>query len=137
MKVLVTGGAGFIGSAVCRHLVAEGDAVVNVDVMAYAATRGSTAALEGHAGYSFEQADITDAAAMTRVFAAHDPDAVLHLAAESHVDFHGVLWICDQFAGGAHVSLAQLRAGLTAIAAHPRCRLPTAEVEQRLNRYGA
>lgn len=65
-------------------------------------------------------------------------DGVLRaLAAESQVDFHGVLWICDQFEDGAQVSLAQLHAGLTAIAAHPRCRLPTAEVEQRLNRYGA
>ena len=86
MKVLVTGGAGFIGSAVCRHLVAEGDAVVNLDKLTYAATRGSTAALEGQPRYSFEQADICDAGAVERVFAAHAPDAVLHLAAESHVD---------------------------------------------------
>ena len=86
MKVLVTGGAGFIGSAVCRHLVAEGDAVVNLDKLTYAATRGSTASLDGCSDYRFEQADICDAGAVERVFAAHAPDAVLHLAAESHVD---------------------------------------------------
>ncbi|MBJ7483574.1 dTDP-glucose 4,6-dehydratase [Brevundimonas sp.] len=86
MKVLVTGGSGFIGSAVCRHLVAEGDSVVNLDVMTYAATKGSTASLEGSAQYAFAQVDITDAKAVADVFATHRPDAVMHLAAESHVD---------------------------------------------------
>ena len=57
------------------------------------------------------------------------------LAAECHVDFHGVLWICDQFEAGAHVPLARLHAGLTALSTHPRCRLPAAEVRHRLERY--
>jgi hypothetical protein len=57
------------------------------------------------------------------------------LAAETHMTFHGVLWICDQFEAGAHVSLAKLHAGLTALSSHPRCRLPVAEVRVRLDRY--
>src|SRR5438067_2298659 len=86
MRVLVTGGAGFIGSAACRRLVAEGHAVANVDKLTYAANPKSLAALAGDPRYRFERDDICDAAAMTRIFADHEPDAVLHLAAESHVD---------------------------------------------------
>jgi len=86
MRVLVTGGAGFIGSAACRRLVAEGHAVANIDKLTYAANPKSLAALAGDPRYRFERDDICDAAAMTRIFAAHEPDAVLHLAAESHVD---------------------------------------------------
>jgi dTDP-glucose 4,6-dehydratase len=86
MKVLVTGGSGFIGSAVVRRLIAEGEAVVNVDALTYAAVPGALAAVEGHAAYTFERADIADAAALERIFARHRPDRVLHLAAESHVD---------------------------------------------------
>ncbi len=86
MKVLVTGGAGFIGSAVVRHLLGRGDAVVNVDCLTYA---GNLATLEneaGHPAYAFEQVNICDAAGIRRVFEQHQPDAVMHLAAESHVD---------------------------------------------------
>src|SRR3954466_341626 len=87
MKVLVTGGAGFIGSALCRLLIAETDAeIVNLDKLTYAASPQAVAVLAGHPRYQFEKADICDAAALDRVFAAHQPDAVLHLAAESHVD---------------------------------------------------
>lgn len=57
------------------------------------------------------------------------------LAAECHVAFHGVLWICDQLETGSHVPLPRLHAGLTALSSHPRCRLPAAEVRQRLGRY--
>jgi dTDP-glucose 4,6-dehydratase len=86
MKILVTGGAGFIGSTVCRMLVAEGHAVVNVDALTYAACLESLTPVEKSPLYAFEHADICNAARMTAVFTAHQPDAVLHLAAESHVD---------------------------------------------------
>src|SRR5207244_1329056 len=86
MRVLVTGGAGFIGSAACRRLVADGHAVVNVDKLTYAANPKSLTALAGNPCYAFEREDICDPAAMKRTFAEHQPDAVLHLAAESHVD---------------------------------------------------
>ena len=83
--VLVTGGAGFIGSAVVRRL-AGARAVVNLDALTYAADLDAVAAAEGAPGYAFLRADIRDAETVRAVFAAHDPDAVLHLAAESHVD---------------------------------------------------
>ena len=86
MKILVTGGAGFIGSAVVRRAVADGLSVVNVDKLTYAANLENVAGVASSPLYAFEQADIADAAAMARIFAAHDPDAVMHLAAESHVD---------------------------------------------------
>ena len=87
MKVLVTGGAGFIGSAVIRHILSQtGDSVVNVDKLTYAGNLESLAAVSGSERYRFEQVDICDQAALERVFAAHRPDAVMHLAAESHVD---------------------------------------------------
>ena len=86
MKLLVTGGAGFIGSAVVRLAVARGHAVVNVDALTYAACLDNVASVAGAPGYRFEHADIRDRAAMDRIFAEHRPDAVLHLAAESHVD---------------------------------------------------
>lgn len=86
MKILVTGGAGFIGSAVVRQAIAEGHEVVNVDALTYAACLENVASVADAAGYAFEQADIRDRAALDGVFAKHSPDAVMHLAAESHVD---------------------------------------------------
>jgi dTDP-glucose 4,6-dehydratase len=86
VKILVTGGAGFIGSAVVRAAVARGHHVVNLDALTYAASLDSLAPVAGSNHYSFEQADIRDREALDRVFAAHAPDAVMHLAAESHVD---------------------------------------------------
>lgn len=86
MKLLVTGGAGFIGSAVVRQAVARGDQVVNLDALTYAACLENVAEVADSPNYSFEQADIRDRAALDRVFAKHQPDAVMHLAAESHVD---------------------------------------------------
>jgi dTDP-glucose 4,6-dehydratase len=87
MKVLVTGGAGFIGSAVCRLFVAELQAtVLNVDKLTYAANLTSLRPIENHPNYRFEKADICDRTAMTQLVAEFMPDAVLHLAAESHVD---------------------------------------------------
>lgn len=86
MKILVTGGAGFIGSAVVRHAIAQGHAVVNLDVLTYAACLDNVASVADSPDYAFEQVDIRDRDALTRVFDAHAPDAVMHLAAESHVD---------------------------------------------------
>ncbi len=86
MKLLVTGGAGFIGSAVVRLAIARGHAVVNLDALTYAACLANVASVADHPNYAFEQADIRDRAALDRIFAAHKPDAVMHLAAESHVD---------------------------------------------------
>ena len=86
MKLLVTGGAGFIGSAVVRLAVAQGHSVVNLDALTYAACLENVANVADSPLYAFEQADICDRAALDRVFADHQPDAVMHLAAESHVD---------------------------------------------------
>ena len=86
MKILVTGGAGFIGSAVVRLAVARGHAIVNLDALTYAACLENVAMVADSPLYAFERADIRDRAALDRVFALHQPDAVMHLAAESHVD---------------------------------------------------
>ncbi|MBN8943299.1 MAG: dTDP-glucose 4,6-dehydratase [Rhizobiales bacterium] len=87
MRVLVTGGAGFIGSAVCRHLVNDlGVSVVNVDKLTYAANLASLETVAADPRYAFERLDICDRDGLDRVFRAHAPDAVMHLAAESHVD---------------------------------------------------
>ena len=87
MKILVTGGAGFIGSAVVRHIIANtADEVVNVDKLTYAGNLESLASVADDPRYRFEQVDIVDRAALEDVFRRHRPDAVMHLAAESHVD---------------------------------------------------
>jgi dTDP-glucose 4,6-dehydratase len=86
MKILVTGGAGFIGSAVVRLAVARGHAVVNLDALTYAACLDNVASVSGDPLYAFERADIRDRAAIDAVLETHQPDAILHLAAESHVD---------------------------------------------------
>ena len=86
MRILITGGAGFIGSAVVRAAIAAGHEVVNVDALTYAANLANVAMVADNPAYAFEQVDIRDRAKLDRVFAAHSPDAVMHLAAESHVD---------------------------------------------------
>jgi dTDP-glucose 4,6-dehydratase len=86
MKILVSGGAGFIGSALVRLAIARGYSVVNVDVLTYAACLANLADVETHPNYAFEQTDIRDRGSLDAVFAKHAPDTVMHLAAESHVD---------------------------------------------------
>ena len=87
MKILVTGGAGFIGSAVIRHIINNTeDSIVNVDKLTYAGNLESLISVSDSSRYAFEQVDICDAVELERVFAEHQPDAIMHLAAESHVD---------------------------------------------------
>ncbi len=87
MRILVTGGAGFIGSAVVRHLIRRtSHSVLNVDKLTYAASQESLATVIGDPRYSFRHGDICDAAGLTKVFRDFRPEAVMHLAAESHVD---------------------------------------------------
>jgi dTDP-glucose 4,6-dehydratase len=86
VKLLITGGAGFIGSAVARRAVEEGRQVVVLDKLAYSGNLANLASIEGRPNFTFVKADICDRPAVEAVFARHQPDAVLHLAAESHVD---------------------------------------------------
>lgn len=87
MKFLITGGAGFIGSAVVRHIIGNSShSVVNVDKLTYAGNLNSLTAVSAHPNYSFENVDICNAGELKRIFEQHQPDIVMHLAAESHVD---------------------------------------------------
>ena len=86
MKLLITGGAGFIGSAVARRAIARGFSVVNLDKLTYAANLENVAAIADHPNYAFVQADICDRDAVAKILADHQPDAVMNLAAETHVD---------------------------------------------------
>lgn len=86
MKLFVTGGAGFIGSAAIRQAIAQGHTVLNIDKLTYAANLQNLASVKGHPSYQFEQADICDAPKMRALIEAFQPDTIMHLAAESHVD---------------------------------------------------
>lgn len=87
MNILVTGGAGFIGSAVIRHIIENtNDCVVNIDKLTYAGNLESLASIESNQNYSFEKVDICNREELDRVFKEHQPDVVMHLATESHVD---------------------------------------------------
>ena len=86
MKILVTGGAGFIGSAVVRTAIAQGHEIVNLDKLTYAACLDNVASVADNPAYRFEQVDICDAVAVSQTLETHKPDAIMHLAAESHVD---------------------------------------------------
>jgi len=87
LKILLTGGCGFIGSSVIRHAIkSSAHEIVNIDKITYAASEAALEAANGHARHVLIKADIADAAAMRACFAAHQPDAVMHLAAETHVD---------------------------------------------------
>ncbi len=86
-KMLITGGAGFIGSAVIRHIINNtGHSVINVDKLTYAGNLESLKSIKDNVRYSFEQVNICDAIEIKRVFNQYQPDIVMHLAAESHVD---------------------------------------------------
>ncbi|NOH70730.1 dTDP-glucose 4,6-dehydratase [Vibrio pectenicida] len=87
MKIIVTGGAGFIGSAVIRHIIENtNDQVVNIDKLTYAGNLESLTSVSNNSRYTFEQIDICDRLELDRIFELHQPDFIMHLAAESHVD---------------------------------------------------
>jgi dTDP-glucose 4,6-dehydratase len=115
MRVFVTGGAGFIGSAVCRHLVSElGDEVVCLDKLTYAASLASLAPISDDPRFRLERVDICDAESIARLFATYRPEGMIHLAAESHVDrsITGSRVFVDTNIVGAYVLLEQVRAYL-------------------------
>ncbi len=112
MRLMVTGGAGFIGSAVVRQAIADGHEVINVDALTYAANLQNLASVANSNRYAFEEADIRDRAALDAVFARHQPDAVMHLAAESHVDrsIDGPAAFIDTNINGTYTLLEAARA---------------------------
>jgi dTDP-glucose 4,6-dehydratase len=124
MKLMITGGAGFIGSAVARRAVADGREVVVVDKLTYSANLANLQGLEGRPNYAFERIDICERAAVEAAFEKHRPDAVMHLAAESHVDrsIDGPLAFVDTNVTGTAVLLEAARRHLDRESADRRAR---------------
>ena len=116
MKLLVTGGAGFIGSAVVRRAVKDGLSVVNLDKLTYAGSLTNVAEVANNPLYAFEQADICDRARIDAILTKHQPDAIMHLAAESHVDrsIDGPTAFIETNITGTYVMLEAARAYWTA-----------------------
>jgi dTDP-glucose 4,6-dehydratase len=116
MKLLVTGGAGFIGSAVVRRAVKDGLSVVNLDKLTYAGSLTNVAEVANNPLYAFEQADICDRARIDAILTKHQPDAIMHLAAESHVDrsIDGPAAFIETNITGTYVMLEAARAYWTA-----------------------
>lgn len=116
MKLLVTGGAGFIGSAVVRRAIRDGHAVVNLDKLTYAGSLANVAEVAASPLYAFEQADICDRPRIDAILARHRPDAIMHLAAESHVDrsIDGPAAFIETNITGTYVMLEAARAWWTA-----------------------
>ena len=124
-KILVTGGAGFIGSALCRHLIANtGYSVVNIDKLTYAANLASLKAVDSSPCYELVRGDICDRALVEALFRTHQPDAVMHLAAESHVDrsINASGDFIRTNIGGTHVLLEAARSYWSALPAERRAR---------------
>lgn len=122
-RILVTGGAGFIGSAVVRHIINDTeDAVVVVDKLTYAGNLTSLAPVAQHSRFAFEQVDIVDRAELDRVFSQYQPDLVMHLAAESHVDrsIDGPAAFIDTNIVGTYTLLEAARAYWQALEAEKR-----------------
>src|SRR5579883_2810810 len=112
MRLLITGGAGFIGSAVVLHFVAKGHHVINVDALTYAGNLDSLRDISQDPHYTFQHADIRDVPTLRRIFQEYRPNAVLHLAAESHVDrsIDASSSFIDTNIVGTHVLLETARA---------------------------
>jgi dTDP-glucose 4,6-dehydratase len=121
-RILITGGAGFIGSAVCRHLADAGADVLNVDKLTYAGNLASLKQVETAPNYRFAKVDICDRAAVAEAFAAFRPDRVIHLAAESHVDrsISGAADFIDTNIVGTFVMLEAARAYWSGLPAESR-----------------
>jgi len=144
MKILITGGAGFIGSAVVRRAVADGHEVVNLDVLTYSASLENVASVAASPLYAFEQADICDAERVQAIFVRHRPDAVMHLAAESHNDraIDGPLAFVRANVMGTAVLLEATRAYWNTLAPEPKAafrfhHISTDEVFGALGESGA
>src|SRR5262245_5061823 len=123
MRIVVTGGAGFIGSAVIRHLIAlSGNQVVNIDKLTYAADLRTLASVAHDHNYRFEHRDICDRAGLARIFGDFKPDAVMHLAAESHVDrsIDAPSAFIDTNVVGTYCLLEAARAYCTSLPQHRR-----------------